>query len=968
MSGMREAKILATVDALPDELRGGTSRWFDRLLEAHPDVELSDEIIDTLARLVACSEFAANMLLREWQWFVANRSTMSEATNPNEIRDLVNQVRGSEGEIVPAKKQLRRVRHQSMLKILWREVAGVATLEETLSQLSDLADQILDAAAGFATRQLCQRYGAVRDEHGNPVSIVILGMGKLGGGELNFSSDIDLIFLFPAGTDSDGNKSLAAQDYFTRLSRQIVALVDEVTADGFAFRVDTRLRPFGESGPPVVSFAALESYLLQHGRGWERYAYVKAWTVGPQPPAAVADELRDSLITPFVYRRYLDFGVFESLREMQALIATEVQRRELADNIKLGPGGIREIEFIVQSLQLVRGGSQPELQDRKLLRVLPRLVGRYGLEVADARTLVDAYHFLRRLENFIQAIRDQQTHVLPTGEGDRARLCLAMRYPDWNALLADLNRHRSNVTQQFDAIAFRDRVVEEGNRLQRRLAEAWESSADAEAWTALLSDEGFRMAGGVAERLVAFSNAPGTQQIDSDARRRLQRFMPDLLLLIRESEQPVTALIRILAVVEKVLRRSAYLALLNENSRVMARLVSLCERSTYIAEQISRYPILLDELLDPGAESAYVPKDELNSELYHRLEYCAAEDMEEQVSVLGQFQRANLFRVAVADFTGNLPIMKVSDSLTELAETVLSHTLRIAWQEITAKHGAPEYLVDGQRHQAGFGIIGYGKLGGLEMSYGSDLDIVFLHDSQGSEQTTSGSRSIDNTMFFTRLVRRLAHFLTTQTGSGLLYEVDMRLRPDGHSGLLVSSVDAFERYQEENAWTWEHQALLRARPVAGSDKIAQEFVRIRADTLSRRVRRDKLRDDVVSMRQRMRAKLDKSDADQFDLKQGVGGIGDIEFIVQYLVLANADEHPQVYYYSDNIRQLEALAAVGSIDEKTSSRLQEVYRLFRLRLHHLILDEQKPLLAAHDLANERSFVIEIWEQVLGADVS
>jgi len=963
MSATFEMKIAATVDALPDELRDGTSVWFDRLLETHPGVEPGDKTIDTLVRLVACSEFAANTLLREWPWFVGQQNTINDASDPSEVQ----QVRDSEEEIEVAKEQLRRIRYRCMLSILWREVAGIATLDETLSSLSNLAEQTLDAAAGFAARKLHERFGVVRDEQGKPVSIVILGMGKLGGAELNFSSDIDLIFLFPSGADSDGHKRLAAQEYFTRLSRYIVALVDEVTADGFAFRIDTRLRPFGESGPPIVSFAALESYLLQHGRSWERYAYVKARIVGPQPELAVSDELYDHLISPFVYRRYLDFGIFESLREMQALIAAEVKRRELANNIKLGPGGIREIEFIVQSLQLVRGGSQPELQDRKLLRVLPKLVGRYGLHDAEAESLREAYRFFRRLENFIQAIRDQQTHELPTGAIDRARLCLAMRYADWSALLADLNLHRDHVTQQFETIAFRERVATEDNRLQHRLAEAWEGSADVAAWTALLVDEGFSNAEGTAERLVAFLNAPGTQQIDSVARRRLQQFMPDLLLLIRKSKQPVTALARILAVVEKILRRSAYLALLNENSRVMAYLVDLCERSSYIAEQISRYPILLDELLDPSVHSKVVSKDELDAELNHRLEHCSTEDTEEQVSVLGQFQRANLFRVAVSDFTGNLPIMKVSDSLTEIAETILSHALRIAWQEMTDKYGVPEYVVDGDRRPAGFGIIAYGKLGGLEMSYGSDLDIVFLNDSQGTEQKTGGRQSIDNTMFFTRLVRRLVHFLTTQTGSGLLYEVDMRLRPDGQSGLLVSSVDAFERYQEENAWTWEHQALLRARPVAGSDKIAQEFERIRANTLSLRVHRDKLRADVISMRQRMREKLDRSDTDHFDLKQGAGGIGDIEFAVQYLVLANADKHPSVFYYSDNIRQLEALAAAGCISERTSSRLQEIYRVFRLRLHHLILDEQEPLLGKHDFADERRFVSDMWRRTLGDDV-
>jgi glutamate-ammonia-ligase adenylyltransferase len=761
---------------------------------------------------------------------------------------------------------------------------------------------------------------------------------------------------------------VSSQEYFTRVSRHIVALLDEVTADGFAFRIDTRLRPFGDSGPPVVSFAALESYLLQHGRDWERYAYVKANIVGPQPPDDVTRELQQDLVVPFVYRRYLDFGVFESLREMQGLIATEVQRREMADNIKLGPGGIRAIEFIVQSLQLVRGGSRVELQERGLLRVLPKLVGRHGLVAARAELLRNAYCFLRRLENFIQAIRDQQTHDLPTDQVDRARLCLAMGYAGWESLLADLDRHRSNVASEFSAVAFRDHGSNPDDHLRQRLDDMWQSDADLVAWLSLLREEGFAQADQIAARLVAFAKAPGTQQIDTVARRRLRRFMPNLLLLLREREQPFTAFIRSIALVEKVLRRSAYLALLNENSLVLERLVSFCERSTYIAEQIARYPLLLDELLDPTVQSERISRAEFDAELDQRLEYSSADDSEAQMAVLGQFQRASMFRVAVADFAGSLPIMKVSDSLTFLAETVLNYALRIAWNDMAEKHGVPEYVVDGERHNAGFGIIGYGKLGGLELSYGSDLDLVFLHDSRGTEQSTRGAKPLENSMFFTRLVRRLSHYLTTQTGSGMLYEVDTRLRPDGQSGIMVSSVEAFERYQEEHAWTWEHQALLRARPVAGSADIAREFARIRADTLSTRVRLDSLREDVVAMRRRMRTKLDASDAQSFDLKQGGGGIGDIEFIVQYLVLVNAGQHPPVFHYSDNIRQLEALAEAAFITEETSSRLQDVYKRYRLRLHHLTLDEKQAQVSQTEFAAERQYVTALWGQIFGADAS
>jgi len=968
MEASRKEIVAAAVAALPEELREATSRWFDRLGSEQQNVELVDTAVEPLSKLVACSEFAANTLLREWQWFVDKQGSINDAHDTSVLDDLVDEVRQSNADTDAVKERLRRFRHRYMLRVLWREVSATATLDETLSSLSNLADGLLDAASGFAERRVQERYGIVQGDDGEPVSLVILGMGKLGGKELNFSSDVDLIFLFPSGRESDGQKSVSAQEYFTRVSRYIVALLDEVTADGFAFRIDTRLRPFGDSGPPVVSFAALESYLLQHGRGWERYAYVKARIVGPRPPPAVANELQQDLITPFVYRRYLDFGVFESLREMQGLIATEVKRREMADNIKLGPGGIRAIEFIVQSLQLVRGGSRTEFQERGLLRVLPKLVGRRGLGESSAEQLSDAYQFLRRLENFIQAIRDQQTHDLPTDQIDRARLCLAMEYSDWDALLADLDRHRDNVTREFDAIAFRDHDSEADDRLRERLTKMWRSDAEPDVWAQVLQDEGFAQAVDVAARLAAFADAPGTRQIDSDARRRLHKFMPNLLLLLKESERPLTALTRCIALVEKILRRSAYLALLNENSQVLARLVSFCERSAYISEQLERHPVLLDELLDPVIQSDRITKEQFDSELQQRLESSSANDSETQMALLGQFQRASMFRIAIADFAGSLPIMKVSDSLTFLAETALNYALGIAWNDMTEKHGVPEFVVDGKRHKAGFGIVAYGKLGGLELSYGSDLDLVFLHDSRGTEQSTRGEKPLQNSMFFTRLVRRLSHFLTTQTGSGMLYEVDTRLRPDGQSGVMVSSVEAFERYQEEHAWTWEHQALLRARPVAGSDVIAHEFERIRANTLSTRIHLDRLREDVVEMRRRMRAKLDNSDAEHFDLKQGSGGIGDIEFIVQYLVLANAEQHPSVLHYSDNIRQLDALAETGCMSEETSSRLQDVYKTYRLRLHHLALDEQRPLVLPREFAPEREYVTATWEQTFGRDAA
>jgi glutamate-ammonia-ligase adenylyltransferase len=942
--------------SLPENLRPAVVLWLERLAER--GVAFPDDSIEPVVRLVASSEFAGKILLRDASWFVENTAAFSRVLD-DELEEFVEALSTSVADLATVKSDLRRFRNRALVRILFRDLTQQADLDETLRQLSLLADRLLDAATRYAERHLQPRFGRVRNADGDAIPLVILGMGKLGGRELNFSSDIDLIFCYSEDGDTDGERTLSAQEYFARLSRQIIALIDEVTVDGFVFRIDTRLRPFGESGPPVVSFAALEAYLLQHGRDWERYAYVKARIVGSQPSVEIVEELQEGLIRPFVYRRYIDYGVFESVREMQQMIAAEVRRRDLAENVKLGPGGIREAEFIVQALQLVRGGSEPTLQCRELQVVLPKLVSARGISADDARTIRVGYRYLRRVENFIQAIRDEQTHDLPSTDIDRDRLCLAMNCDSWADLVGQIDEHRNAISAQFDAVAARGQGGESPK--SGAFDRLWASRANAEAWEDVLSGPD---ATSLAESMAAFGSSSLTQKIDSVSDERLQRFVPKMLELVIDSERPVSALSRTLAVTERILRRSAYLALLNENQQAMSRLVDLCARSQYIAGQIARYPVLLDELLDPRVYSDGVTREDIADELRQRLEDEASEDSEAQMQTIAQFQRAAMFRIAVADFNDRLPIMKVSDGLTWLAEVILDEALRVAWSDLTARHGTPHYVLDGIEHEAGFGIVAYGKLGGLELSYGSDLDIVFLHDSSGEQQQTDGEKPLDNSMFYARLVRRLVHLLTTQTGSGELYEVDTRLRPDGRSGLLVTNTEAFERYQEENAWTWEHQALLRARAVAGSDKVAAEFERIRRETLANRVRRETLRDDVVNMRLRMRKELDRSHKVQFDLKHGEGGLGDIEFLVQYLVLREAGAHPDVTHYSDNIRQLDALVTARVLKEHVGTRLQDIYRCYRLRLHRLVLDGQNALCDANEFVIEREFVASVWQEWLG----
>jgi glutamate-ammonia-ligase adenylyltransferase len=957
-----------TIHGLPEPLRASLTLWLDRFLASRPErlewLAADPHRSRNLLRLVACSEFAGTVLMRNWEWF-ATAALEGRLAHPPET--TMSFPVGDGGDADAVMRQLREFRNCKLVHILWRDQVGAASVAETLLSLSELADSLVAAAVRHAAEELRGRFGTPRGDDGRELSIVVLAMGKLGGRELNFSSDIDLIFLFPGDGATDGKRALSAQEYFTRQARRIGTLLDSVTADGFVYRVDTRLRPFGDSGPPVVSFGALESYLLRHGRGWERYAYVKARVIDThgrlQGGAEIASDLMEQTIWPFVYRRYLDYGVFESLREMKALIVAEAQKRKLARNIKLGPGGIREVEFIVQSLQLVRGGSDRNLKTPSLRAALEHLGRTGGLPAADAACLIEAYDFLRRVENAIQAIRDQQLHDLPESITDRARLAFALGYSEWPELGDDLRRHCDTVGSYFNAVVFRGRDNTRQPDPDDSVSALWASAAGEAEWSNRLAAMGYVDHAGMAKALVAFAGSASVGQIGKSGSSRLRRFMPALLQVLREKQQPAVVLSRVLGIVEHILRRSAYVALLNENPLVLERLVDLCESNAWLAEEIGRYPLLLDELLDPRLYTALLTREDMQADLRRRLDSLAESGSEQKIEVLAQFQRATLFRIAVADVTGNLAVMKVSDRLTELAEIVLNQALAVAWHDLAAKHGRPCLQTGRSRRGAGFGVIAYGKFGGMELSYRSDLDLVFLHDGHGAEDFTDGAQPLHNSMFFGRLVRRLVHFLTTQTGSGALYQVDTRLRPSGSAGLLVTSIEAFERYQEENAWTWEHQALLRSRPVAGDATVAREFERVRAETLKGRVHRDRLLNDVRDMRAKMRRQLDKSDAGRFDLKQGEGGIGDIEFLVQYLVLNNADRHPAVIHYPDNIRQLGTLAAAGCLDQAQVLRLQEIYKDYRLRLHRLALDEREPFAPSGEFIEQRAFVVALWNRIM-----
>ena len=900
---------------------------------------------------------------------------LTRSCTPAEHRDLLDEdVAGVSGDD-EFLRCLRLFRHRELLRIIWRDLNEAADVTESLRDLSDLADAAINAALKFASDLLRARHGEPRAEDGSPCGVGIVAMGKLGGHELNFSSDVDLVFLYSAAGETNGARALSNEEYFRLLAQRVIDLLSRNTADGFVYRVDVRLRPFGTAGPLAVSVSALESYLVQHGRDWERYAWIKARVVNTW---ADAEALYRDVLRPFVYRRYLDYGVFSALREMKALIEAEVAKKEFRGNLKLGPGGIREIEFIVQALQLVRGGTVAALRERQLLKALPALVAAGCLPAGDAGELWEAYFFLRLAENRIQALYDRQTHDLPADPGDQQRLALAMGSATWPDFLAALQVQRDRVARHFRDIVFRgtsgagsgnDEDGEQagatgGGRAlpEAELARVWLDDAAPELQQQRLAGAGFRSPVDVLERLRRLREGGLQQRLDQPGRQRLDALVPAMLRVASQQAEATRALDGMVLVLEAIGRRSAYFALLNENPAALERLVGICASSEFLARLVATHPLLLDELLDPRVFEQAPSRSELAADLEVRLARVPVDDAEAQLDALRNFQQAATFRVAVVDLSGVLPLMKVSDRLTDIAELVLEAALALAWKELVTRHGEARCVVNGESRPARFAVVAYGKLGGLELGYGSDLDLVFLHDSEGEQQQTAGPQPLDNAVFFSRLMRRIISILTMHTTSGPLYEVDIRLRPSGQSGLLVSSLAAFDLYQRDDAWTWEHQALLRSRAVAGDAGVKAAFERLRVTALTSYVRREKLATEVAEMRQRMRSELSRGTAEVMDVKQDPGGIADLEFLVQYFVLRDAHRYPDLVRWSDNIRQLEALAAHGILAPGDAEELASAYRNYRQRLHHLNLAGLPGQLPRSETAALAATVVRHWQAV------
>ena len=908
-----------------------------------------------LLRVALASPFAARMLDSEAGKLLRESGDLDRPYPPGLYAERADALASLEEEAA-FMAALRRLRVRESVRILWRDLLGLADLRETLSDLTDLAEACLEAALGWAHRSVAGRFGVPRHPDGRPMAMVVLGMGKLGGRELNFSSDVDLVYAYAEEGRTDGARSVTHGEFFRRVGQRLAKLLAEPTPEGFAYRVDLRLRPFGEAGALAVSFDAMEEYYQRHGRDWERYAMIKARPVAGdlEGGASLLERL-----CPFVYRRYLDYGAIDALRRMKALVDAEVHRRGLKSDVKRGPGGIREVEFVVQTFQLIHGGRDRELRRRGLLDVLPRLAARELLPQDEVARLMRAYAFLRRTENRLQGMEDRQTQRLPDDPVGRARLAFAMGFGGWADFHDALSQHRRAVQGVFAGL-----LAAPERSASPDLSALWAGGLDPERALARLAEMGFREPRRVLETLEALRQGRAYRLSSEWGRQRVDRFVPLWLEAVARAPDPDLAFRRLVPLVEAVQRRTVYLALLAENPHALEQLVRLAVASAWVAEYMARHPLLLDELLDP--RQLYAPRDRegLRVELEEWIGQADPDDREALMDRLRHFRHASVLRVAAADIMGRLDVDTVSRLLTDIAEVVLERALLIAWRELTGRYGTPRYEDEhGRRHEAGFVAIGYGKLGARELGYGSDLDLVFLHDSHGRRQQTDGRRSLDNAVFFARLGQRVIHVLTAQTPAGILYEVDARLRPSGRAGLLVSSTAAFEAYQLDKAWTWEHQALVRARPVAGDDRVGEIFTRIRKRVLVRPREAAALRREVVEMRHRMLAEHATSEPGRFHLKRDAGGVVDIEFMVQYLVLAHAHGFPALLEETTTVGLLGLLSAQGLLAAEVAARLETIYRNYRARIHAASLQRQEAVVDAGEFEQERAFVRAQWAALL-----
>lgn len=948
---------------LPPILQKQQETTWQQFYDQHGHCEhaLTKEQLSTFKHAITLSDFILKSALQAPELVIDAVKLANAEFTPNYASLLNSELISCENE-TKLHRILRRFRLQYMVIIAIDDLIFNASLDSSLERLSLLADSIILASLTWLTHTCEAKWGIPSNKQGERQMLLVYGMGKLGGKELNFSSDIDLIFTYPEGGETQGSRrSIDNQQFFIRLAQKLITSLHQVTCDGFVYRVDMRLRPFGESGPLVMSFNAMEDYYQEHGRDWERYAMLKARVLGN---FSQSNKLSTRL-RPFVYRRYIDFSVIDSLRRMKMMIAQEVRRKQLINNIKLGAGGIREIEFIVQVFQLVRGGRIQALRQRTLLTVLPKLVKSNELSTTSAKTLEDAYRFLRRVENIIQALHDQQSHTLPESALDQARILSVLAISDWTDFLALLSQHMDNVHDEFNQLIGEESPPQ--SFTDEHWITLWHSHwSDEESIKWLQKSDNNWKSDVVWSVLLNFRKDIAKRSIGNRGRQVLDKLIPLLLSKLKTKQHADEVLIRVLQVFRKIVSRTAYLELLYENHGALSQLIHLCHASRWVTDYIAAYPILLDELIDPQLLHNVPDINAYALELRERMLRVPEDNLEEQMQALRQFKQSQQLRIAAAEIAEILPLTKISDHLTALAEAILTEIINLAWQQVRERFGVPTSCID-KDDEKGFGVIAYGKAGGYELGYSSDLDLVFVHQSDISEVTTGkpdGSRVIPAGQFYAKLTQRIMHIFNTRMNNGVLYELDMRLRPSGNSGLLVIHLNAFEEYQQQEAWTWEHQALVRARMIFGSEPLITQFNSIRQRVISKARNKDDLQRDITHMREKMRDHLDKSTDGNLEIKQGHGGLVDIEFLAQFLVLCHSSKYSKLAEVFDNLTIFKRLAELRLIKQSEQEKLSDRYIKLRACLHQAALQNSEGLIKKNSQLGKGSEVVtDIWAKYL-----
>ena len=908
------------------------SRYLKRILESEP--ELHQELLKQLYHPLTREEMLD---------FLQNPSTLpADETGLHRL--------------------LRQLRKRTILRLAARDLAGLADLNEVMTTMTALADVTIRFSLEFLHTLMTRPeiFGKPTGERtGTEQQLLIVAMGKLGGGELNVSSDVDLVFIYPEDGETDGRKSITNHEFFVKLGRKLIASLNDYTVDGYVFRVDMRLRPYGENSPLAISLTMLEDYFVTQGREWERHAWIKSRVIAGSSITEAA--LMELIVRPFVFRKYLDFEAYEAMRSLHTQLRKEVDRRELHDNIKLGPGGIREIEFITQVFQLIRGGRDADLCIRPTLGVLQRLKQKQPLPEQTVDELIEAYHFLRKLEHRLQYLDDQQTQNLPQNQDDQLLIAKSMGFSDYTSFLKQLDLYRQNVTHHFEQIFAERRKAAKSGTFARIRPEQTGDSEIVKAFGNQLKVLGYIDPDRITARVQQFYAGDVFRQLSHPNQERILELMPTLMEVAARFPPVEITLERMLQLLEKIGQFSAYLALLQEYPQTLLRVAKLVSISQWASDYLGRHPIVLDELLAPSGLHTLPDWLALKTELIHQLHHSnipKTQMTEWQMDVLRHFQHAQVFRLLAVDLEGNLLLETLSDHLTALADLILDNVVQLAWQGLRKKH----------RQSPVFAIIGYGKLGGKELGYVSDLDIVYLY--QDSHP--------DAVEVYTKLAQNINLWLTSHTSAGVLYETDLRLRPNGTGGLLVNSIEAFSQYQHEQAWVWEHQALTRARFVIGDHAVGEKFEQIRKDILCQPRDLANLKREILTMRTRM-LEAHPNPTPLFDVKHDHGGIIDVEFMVQYLVLGYAHRYPQLTGNIGNIGLLKLAGELGLTSAEKANAALTAYRELRRTQHQLRLSgipeatgttlskdaSQKFARVTNEyLSDARQAVFRLWDDIFG----